>query len=335
MAETSNDPSGLREAASVIITLGDTLATSIIRMLSPDEIRALSREINNFPALSADELNKVLTDFEKEFNHTEFINPDARNQMQKAMQNALGKVHADSLLSSLDHSENDRLLGLHSVKPEYLAKMIGKEQLQMQVVTLSCLNPEQAAEVLALIPEHLQSEIIRRMAKIERLPTQALKRIADMLGEFLKESRQESNVAMPGENLAAELLNQMEKKQVDKLLTQLHSSEEELAARIESKMFVFEHILRLTPESIKMVVGQTDQRTLALAVKGLSTGFREKIYAAMTRRAADYLKDEYNVLGRVPFSAVSQARKDIREKMLVMLESGEIDMTSKDDELVE
>ncbi len=316
--------------------LGDSLAASIVRLLTPEEIRAISEEINEFPHLAAKDFLRAVERFEQDFRNTTLISTDARSHMQGIMQNALGKVHADSLLNSIDEqASSDRLTGLQSVRPEPLAAFIKKEQLQMQVAVLSCLSPQQSAEVLQLMPEEAQSEIIKRMSDMDHLPKLALNRIASFLEDFLKETNQETLISLQGQQLTAEVLTQMEKSRADDLLAQLRNIDEGLAAGVESRMFTYEHMSRLTPDSIRKVISKTDQRQLALSMKGMTLEFREQVYSLMAKRASEYLRDDFESLGQVPLSMVNQARKDIREHMLIMLQAGEIEVKSKDDVLVE
>ncbi|MCL6269542.1 hypothetical protein M3P05_06255 [Sansalvadorimonas sp. 2012CJ34-2] len=335
--ETAPQMSGQRKAAAIIFMLGEKLAGSVVRRLAPNEIRAISKEINNFPQLSVHDFMRAVERFEKDYKNTTFISTDARSQIEGIMQNALGKLHADSLLNSLEdrHEADDRLTGLQSVRPDALAAVIRKEQLQMQVAVLSCLNPIQAADVLQVMPDESQAEIIKRMACMDFLPKLALNRIAGFLEDFLKETHQETVISLQGQHLAADVLTQMEKSRVDSLIGYLQRSDADLAASVESKMFTFEHISRLTTDSIRKVVTKIDQRQLALSMKGMSEELQELIFSLMAKRAAEYLREDYESLGRVPLSTVNQARKDIRDHMLVMLQAGEITIKSKDDEMIE
>ena len=127
----------------------------------------------------------------------------------------------------------------------------------------------------------------------------------------------------------------MEKSRVNAVLGYLRQTDHDLATSVEAKMFTFEHITRLTTDSIRKVITKSDQRQLSLSMKGMTSDFHELIYSLMSKRAGEYLREEFESLGRVPLSAVNQARKDIRDHMLAMLQSGDITMKSKDDELVE
>ena len=339
MSETSGKVvfnTGQREAAAIIFMMGEKHAANIVRRLSPGEIRSISDAIINLPQLSSDDFVRAIERFERDYDKASLINTDVRSQIQGIMQNAFGKVHADSLLNSMeDRQGSDRLTGLQNVRPEALASVIQKEQIQMQVAVLSCLSPQQAADILAILPEENQPEIIRRMSSMDHLPKMALQRIADFLEDFLQESHQEAVISLQGQSLAAEILNQMDKKHADGVMEQFKAKDEALAASVESKMFSFEHISRLTPESIRIVVSKSDQKQLALAMKGTTEEFQKMIYGVMAKRAAQYLKDDFEGIGRVSLNAVNKARKEIQDHMLLMLHANDIEMKSKDDELIE
>ena len=327
--------SGLREAATVIALLEEKEVASVVGFLSPSKVQALAGCIKQLSDLTVSDLVRVLELFEKDFADTLPVGFGIGDKLDKVMDNPLDRVYADSLLGALEETQD--LKGLQSIAPERLADALREEPLNLQMTVLACIKPEQAADVLRLMPEEQHTALVSSMGRLEKIPRRVLGKVAQFLGNVLQSEAQESSINLPGVNLAAGILKHLDRPEVDTLLDNLKQSEEQMAEAIAAQMFVFENLCDLTPESLSRLVGQFDNRTLAVSMKGMDTSFQERIYASLSRRAAGYLRDEYSCTGPVRKGEVLKSRQTIVEATLRQLHSGELEMESggQQDEMME
>jgi flagellar motor switch protein FliG len=66
----------------------------------------------------------------------------------------------------------------------------------------------------------------------------------------------------------------------------------------------------------------------AMALKGQSDVLKEKIFANLSKRAADLLREEMEYLGSVRSSTVQQAQQQIVDIIRKLEDGGEITLTS-------
>jgi flagellar motor switch protein FliG len=90
----------------------------------------------------------------------------------------------------------------------------------------------------------------------------------------------------------AEILNQVDRSTERNVLDQLAQSNGELADEVRLLLFTFEDVVKLDDRSIQMVLKEVDQKDLAIALRGVSEDVRARIFANMSERGAELLKEE-------------------------------------------
>ncbi len=315
---------GLREAATVVALLKEADVSAVAGFLSSSKVRAISDCIKRLSDLTVSDLIRVLELFENDFRNTLPVGFGIGDRLDRVVDNPLERVYADSLLESLDEAQS--LSGLQGIAPERLASILSQEQRNLQMIVLVCIKPEQAAQVLMHMPEENRSALVSAMGRLDKIPRRVLLRVAEFLGGILQSEKQELSIKLPGINVAAAILKHMNQPAVDALLTELRQTEQKMAEELAAQMFVFANLADLTKESLARLISQFDNRTLALSLKGMDVEFQEKFYATLSRRAAGYLRDEYDSTGPVRRREVIQNRQKMVDVALSLLHSGEIEI---------
>ena len=89
-------------------------------------------------------------------------------------------------------------------------------------------------------------------------------------------------------------------------------------------MFVFEDISSLDDKAIQLVLRNVESNDLALALKGVSSGVREKIMRNLSTRAAENLADEIEMLGPKRLSEVEESQAKVVTEIRALEQSGQI-----------
>ena len=100
-------------------------------------------------------------------------------------------------------------------------------------------------------------------------------------------------------------------------------------------MFSFEDLTRLQPADLQRVLREVDSANLAVSMKSASEGLREKIYGSISKRAAESLREEIDLLGPVRLKDVEIAQDAIIQVVRRLEEEGTISLeTESSDTLV-
>ena len=137
-----------------------------------------------------------------------------------------------------------------------------------------------------------------------------------------------------GVRAVASLLNELEKDMSKTLLARLEERNAALGAAIRKKLFSFEDLNRLQPADLQRVLREVDTGNLAISMKSASEPLREKIYASLSKRAAEALKEEIELLGPVRLKDVEAAQDTIIQAVRRLEEEGQISLDSESQTVV-
>jgi flagellar motor switch protein FliG len=104
-----------------------------------------------------------------------------------------------------------------------------------------------------------------------------------------------------------------------------------IAKSIEKYLFKFEDFMNLDGRSIQKVLRETDQNTIALALKNAETILQGRIFRNMSKRACKMLKDDMESMGAVRLSDIETARLEMVQTVRRLEANGEI-IVFKEDE---
>ena len=130
------------------------------------------------------------------------------------------------------------------------------------------------------------------------------------------------------------ILNRSDRTTERSVLGALEERDPELAAQLKKLMFVFEDLLSLDDRSVQLVLRNVDSRDLALALKGASEELREKIFRNMSQRAAEALREDIQLMGRVRRRDVEEAQGRVVDVARRLEESGQIVISRGEDDMV-
>jgi len=108
------------------------------------------------------------------------------------------------------------------------------------------------------------------------------------------------------------------------IMENLELRDRELAEEIRKRMFVFEDIVTLDNRSIQRFLREVDNSDLALALKGASEEVKKVIFANMSKRLQEMIKEDMEYMGPVRLRDVENAQQKIVNIIRQLEEAGEI-----------
>jgi len=218
----------------------------------------------------------------------------------------------------------ERLELLRSLKTDQLLMLLKREHPQTIAIILAHVPVNTAGEVLAGLPHEVRVDVAFRLAKAERFVPQRVEELEDILAQLLKEREAMETTKFSGIDRLAEMLNMMESKIADQIMTSIEEVEPELAAEIKQRMFTFEDLVLVDDRGLQRLLRRIETRELAMALKGASEEVKQKIFKNMSERAAEMIKEEMEALGAVRMRDVEEAQNNITRIVQEMEEKGEL-----------
>ncbi|HET8654008.1 MAG TPA: flagellar motor switch protein FliG [Longimicrobiaceae bacterium] len=326
---------GRQKVAILCMAVGPEIAAQITKGLSEDDAELISFEIARMEHVSGPVADAVLLEWLEIYRAAESLTEGGVEVAREILEKAFGPSHASQILKRIQAQLADTA-GLHRLRnadPQQLGNMLRGEHPQTIALILAHLQPNHTANVLKHIDMALGSEVIYRMARMEKVSPEMLQLIERSIGA-------ETDLAMEGMSASggpaavAEVLNQLTPTMEKELLDGVRVKDSELCDEIKNLMFVFEDIIKLDDRAIQRLLREIDSKELALSLKAASESLKGRILGAMSARAVASLQEEMDFLGPVRVRDVEAAQASIVTKVRELEEAGEIVMSGGKDDLV-
>lgn len=338
MAIPNENLNGPQKAAIFIYSLGEEVASNIIKHLDEREIKRLGTSLAKIKTISPKVVDSVFSEF-KELASAPIpiqIGHEGSNQfIAKVLTKAVEKEKAKNLIEEIQEEERLNLFNeLKQLDPKTVANFLKNEHPQTIAIVLTHLNPNQTSEIITELPESLQSEVIYRIAELEDIPPGIVEEIDKALKTEVSTLKGYRGQKRGGIQLVAEILNQMDGARESAILTELESHKEGLAEEIRKLMFVFEDLIQVDDKSLMTILKEINNETLMVAMKTASEELKEKIFKNMSERAAQMLKEDLEVMGPVRLKDVEVAQQSILQVAKKLESEGKIVLMAKGKEEV-
>lgn len=327
---------GAQRAAILLLTLGEQDAAEVLKHLNARDVQAVGQAMAGLSNVSREQVEQVLGRLTEDMGRHTSLGVGTEEYIRKILVNALGESKAGGLIDRILLGRSSK--GLESLKwmeSRAIAEMVGQEHPQIIALVLAHLEPDQAAEVIGYLPPRVRSDSVMRIATLDGVQPHALNELDEIMErQFSGNTNKLKSATVGGLKAAADILNAMESSREAELMSAIRGHDSALSGRIEELMFVFEDLAELDDRSMQMLLREVPSARLVTALKGAEPAVRERIFANMSKRASDMLRDDLEVSGPVRLSDVDAAQKEVLQIARRLADAGQISLTSGGDEFV-
>jgi len=316
---------GREKAAMLLITLGPELSAQIFRHLKDDEIEQLTLEIANIRTVSPGEKERVLQEFYQICLAQQYITEGGIGYAKDILEKALGTEKTMDIINKLTVSLQVRPFDfVRKADPTQVLNFIQSEHPQTIALILSYLKPAQAAGVLSALSQDKQADVARRIAQMDRTSPEVIKEVERVLEKKLSSLVTEDYTAAGGIQAIVDVLNSVDRGTERYIMDTLEIEDSDLAEEIRKRMFVFEDILQLDNRAVQRFMREIDNSQLAIALKGSSEEVQNLIFANMSKRLAEQIREDLDFMGPVRLKDVEEAQQKIVNVIRKLEDAGEI-----------
>ena len=315
---------GSQRAAIFLLGVGEQAATEVMRHMSAKEVQQVGEAMATISKLTNNQVESVLADFHLESAEINPLGLEAPDFTRRVMTSALGQDKAQNILSQVLETpeEHNGVEALQWMAPKAIADVLGGEHPQIAATVMTQLYDEQAANVLALLPDEMRKDVILRIARMEELDPRAMEELDRVLESQLGNlQRTPPRKVLGPDNLAA-ILNATDSELEQEMLEALTQADEDLSDDVKEKMFVFDNLIKLDDRGFQTLVRDIDQEKLLVALKGVDQELTERFFNNMSERAADILREDMEASGPVKLAEVEAAQKDIVKTAMKLADEG-------------
>ncbi len=316
---------GLARSAILLLSLGENEAAEVMRHLNPKEVQKIGQTMAKLKSVSRDKMEEVLASFHDQAEQHSSIGVDSDGYIRSVLTRALGDDKAGFLLDRiLTGDDADGIESLKWMDAATVAELIKSEHPQIIASVLVYLERDHAADVAGHLPERVRNDVLLRIATLDGIQPTAMRELNDVLAKLLTGSENVKKAPLGGVRTAAEILNFMGSTLETQTMEAVRQYDAELADRIIDQMFVFENLLEVDDRGIQALLREVQSESLIVALKGATQELRDKVFANMSQRAAELLKDDLEAKGPVRVSEVENEQKEILKIVRRMADDGQM-----------
>jgi flagellar motor switch protein FliG len=315
----------LDRVAQFCVLIGEEATVKIFQNLPSELVEQISTAITNISLIDKDTSLALLEEFHLYVRSKSFISSGGFEYAKEILYKSLGKSEADKVLSKLAKLKQakESFAYLEAINPKQLSDFIKDESPQTIAVVLSHMDPALASEVLNALDEDVRVNVTMKMATIKDIQPDVVRTMSRVLEKKL-ESLLSSVSEVGGVKVVADMLNKMGPKAQD-ILTNISGIDEQLATNIKENMFVFEDLLNLGTDGIMKILSNVEIGDVAIALSRSDQSDIDLVTAAMSQRAKDRFKEEFELLGKVKIKDIEAAQRKMLEAAQKLIDEGVID----------
>lgn len=322
-----------QKAAAVLVAMGKPSASRLLKFFKQEELRALVEAARMLRTIPQGELEKIVAEFEDEFTEGAGL-LDSGDTMETMLN------------ESLSPEEMNAVMGVETVDvgfveppppvwpqverlaPARLGAFLAGEHPQTVALVLCQIAPQAAANVLVTLDKAARGEVVKRMMTMANVPDGALRIIEDQIRERLLVESSAKDVSA-GQMRVANVLNELDKSQIEEVMQDLEASGSVDVEGIRSKLFTFDDIPLLSQKARVTLFDGISTETVTLALRGADPALLEPVLSSIGARTRRMIESELTSgSDNVNADAVARARKSIASTAIRLANEGNFELPS-------
>ncbi len=319
---------GPEKAVLMLLSLDETSAAPIVSELDEADLRKLREVAAMMRAVPASAVDEVYAEFVGRAKEAVAVPRGGVSYLRRLASRALGEGRSNEIFTGTPQTGLEQIA---LADPAAVGALLENEHPQLIAAILSQLETPRATVILESLPAERQGLVLARLGTMTDVPAGLLDGVASAIAAELPPPEAEASMSVDGVARAAAILRKMDKQNAAVILTKLTDEEGQIAAELRRAMYTFEDLKSLDPKSFRVLLKEVAQERLVLALKTASEEVKQKIFAGMSSRAAQLLRDDLEAIGGVRLVEVEMAQREIVEAALKLEAEGRLSLGDEND----
>ena len=334
--------SGPEKAAVLLMSLGEEAASKVLSHMDEREIQNIGNYMASLGEVDAKEMDDINKEF---FDMVSFgmggLGVSGVDFLRNTLSKALDPEKAEEIINNITLPGDEMTLGggidtVRSLEPQVISSFLINEHPQTAAIILAHLDPQVASKAIAELPEENRTEIMYRLATLERVTPTVIRELDESLQQEFRSSGVVSGNKLGGVDIVAKMMGGLDRTTEQAILTEMDEVDQPMADQIRALRFTFEDILKIDDAGIQLILKEINQEDLLVGLKTASDELKEKLFSNMSERGAMMMKDDLESLGPTKISDVEKGQQKVIAVIKKLEEDGKVSVGggSGDDQLV-
>ena len=316
------------KAAVIVAQLGPEVAKPVFAEMQAEEIQELASEVARLKEVDPALALEIIREFVTFAASTRLAGSGGLDVARELLEQVFDESEAADMFEHLESSIAEAPFNfMRKMDPSQIISFIKDEHPQIIAIVLAYLPSDLASNVLASMQEEVQGTVAERIGMMGRVNPDAVRLVESIL------QRKMSNVLVTTESSYIGGIDplisiiQRTDRQTEKILLEaVEERDPKLAETIRANLFLVEDVAKIDDRSLQVVLREVSPQDLAMSLKGVSEEVHEKVLGNLSRRAAQMLEEELELMGRVRRSSVEEAQGKIVAVIRRLEDKGDIEI---------
>lgn len=323
---------GPQKAAAILVAIGRPSASRLLKHFNAEDLRKLAGHARTLEPISPLDFEQLVKQFEDSFAEGAPVS-EAAERFEGLLREALPQDEADAVFEERVQPQlvqESVWAGLARLPIEGLQTYLADQHPQIIAYIVSKLPSDLAARIFVGLPPQLRSAVVQRSLHIGNVAPAA----ADLLEDVLRRDllgRSDAGPVKAHHGQIANIFNQLDRQEMEELMTSLKDLSQDDISRIKAKLFNFEDIERLSQRARLLLFDDVQTEQIATALRGADAALQETVLSSLSARGRRMVESELSAeQGNITSQNITDARRaiariaiDLSERGIITLDSGE------------
>lgn len=281
-----------RRVAKFLLLIGEEEAAKVMPHLSEAQIEKIIPEIASIRTVGKDEAAVIMAEFQSLLQNAR--KSGGVDTAREILEKAYGKEKASRMMSKAIPLEGKIPFEyFRDADNEKIYNLLSDESVGVQSIILSHLDPKKAAAVINLMNESEKKEVVLRLAKMQSVDPDVIRRIDHSMHEKALNYNVEKAENIDGRNALAQILKKMEPGAENDILSYLSNDDPDLGQDLRSRLFTIDDVIQSDDRFIQQTLRTMEDRDICYLIAGKKDDFRAKILKNVSSvRGTEILEQE-------------------------------------------
>ena len=330
--EPDGSDSVYRRVAKFLLLIGEDESAKILPHLSESQIEKIIPEIASIRTVDKDEAEVILAEFNSLLESSR--ESGGVETAREMLVRAYGKERAEQMLEKAMPLKGKKPFEyLNDADSERVYLLLKDENAGVQTLVLSHLAPQKAASVINQMSAEEKKEIIVRLAKMEPISPEVIRRVDEGMHE--KSLRQSSEKAenIDGRNALAQILKKMDIGAEQDIITYLSEEDPDLGLDLRSRLFTMDDVIHADDRFIQKKLHEMKESDIAYLIAGKPEDFRNKILGNISAGRRTEVLDQEDILKPMRRSDCERITSQFFSVLRREYEAGHLIISNRNDDI--
>lgn len=292
--EKDGSDSVYRRVAKFLLLIGVDEAAKILPHLSAEQTEKIIPEIASIRSVSQEESSVILEEFQNLLEKSR--ESGGMDTAREILEKAYGPERAKQLLEKAAPFKGAKPFDyLNDADSERILLLLHDESEQIRALVLSYIEPKKAASVINLMDPDQKKEVVRRLAKMEPIHPEVLRRVDQAMHEKSLAQTTEKAENVDGRNALAAILKKMSPEAENGILANLADEDPELGLDLRSRLFTIDDVVNADDRFVQEELRKLSENEIAMLIAKKPDSFAEKILSCISAGRRVLVKEEQTI----------------------------------------